>query len=102
MTSSPTRRGWLYGGVALVAAGAGVGGAWWTQRRGAEGGGAKLDVCMQTRGWSRDRETGKTVGRHIVVPVVIEMRKVAGAWKFDRYYKGTGDCAGVQVREVRW
>jgi len=53
MTSSPTRRGWLYGGVALVAAGAGVGGAWWTQRRGAEGGGAKLDAAFWAQRFDR-------------------------------------------------
>lgn len=34
MTSSVTRRGWLYGGVAAVAAAAGIGGAWWKHRLG--------------------------------------------------------------------
>ncbi|MDQ0587604.1 TlpA family protein disulfide reductase [Variovorax paradoxus] len=32
MTSSPTRRGLLYGGVAVAAAAAGLGGAWWRER----------------------------------------------------------------------
>lgn len=32
MTSSPTRRGLLYGGVAIAAAAAGLGGAWWRER----------------------------------------------------------------------
>jgi len=33
MTSSPTRRGLLYGGVAVAAAAAGLGGAWWREQR---------------------------------------------------------------------
>lgn len=38
MTSSPTRRGLLYGGVAVAAAAAGLGGAWWRERaRGPKG-----------------------------------------------------------------
>jgi thiol-disulfide isomerase/thioredoxin len=37
MTTSPTRRALLFGGVALVAAAAGAGGAWWS-RRGAQSG----------------------------------------------------------------
>ena len=32
MTSTPTRRGMLYAGVAAVAAAAGVAGAWWRER----------------------------------------------------------------------
>ena len=35
MTSSPTRRGLLYGGVAVAAAAAGLGGAWWREQRNA-------------------------------------------------------------------
>ncbi|MDM0024717.1 TlpA family protein disulfide reductase [Variovorax saccharolyticus] len=47
MTSSPTRRGWLYGSVAAVAAAAGIGGAWWKQQRPGGGGSAeKLDSAF--------------------------------------------------------
>ena len=63
---------------------------------------AKLNLCLQTQGWSRDRKTGKPVGRRTVEPMVFEMRKVGGAWKFDRYYTGTADCGGVTVRGVQW
>lgn len=63
---------------------------------------ALLNICLQTKGWSRDRKTGKPIGRRTVAPIVFEMRKVPGAWKFDRYYAGTADCAGVEVRGVRW
>lgn len=37
MTTTVSRRGWLYGGVAVVAAGAGMGGAWWNRQRSAGG-----------------------------------------------------------------
>jgi len=60
MISSPTRRGWLYGGVALVAAAAGVGGAWWTQRRAAKGGGEKLDAAFWAQRFERP-EGGEVV-----------------------------------------
>jgi thiol-disulfide isomerase/thioredoxin len=42
MTSTPTRRGVLYGGVAALAVAAGLGGAWWRERGGSAGGGEKL------------------------------------------------------------
>lgn len=38
MTSRPTRRAWLYGGVAALAAASGLGGALWQRRSGAAGG----------------------------------------------------------------
>ena len=47
MSSSPTRRAWLYGGVAAVAAAAGIGGSWWKQQRPGGGGNAeKLDAAF--------------------------------------------------------
>lgn len=45
MTSSPTRRAWLYGGVAAVAAVAGLGGALW-HRGGGAAGGEQLDAAF--------------------------------------------------------
>jgi hypothetical protein len=63
---------------------------------------ARLDLCLQTQGWSRDRKTGRPVGRRTVDPIVFEMHKVGGVWKFDSYYPGTADCGGVTVRGVRW
>jgi hypothetical protein len=62
---------------------------------------AKLNICLQNQGWSIDPKTSKTVNRRKVSPAVFEMRKVKGAWKFDRYYSGTADCAGVKVRGVQ-
>jgi len=52
MTSSPTRRRLLYGGVAVAAAVAGLGGAWWRER----GSGAKgeaLDAAFWTQRFER-------------------------------------------------
>ncbi|GER13113.1 TlpA family protein disulfide reductase [Variovorax boronicumulans] len=49
MTSTPTRRGMLYAGVAAVAAAAGIAGAWWRERNDsgvAATGGEKLDAAM--------------------------------------------------------
>ncbi|HET6166187.1 MAG TPA: hypothetical protein VFE07_05120 [Marmoricola sp.] len=63
---------------------------------------AAISGCLLNRGWSVDRKTGKPVRKREVVAAVFEMRKVAGTWKFDRYYAGTADCAGVRVRGVRW
>jgi len=45
MISSPARRGLLYGGVAAIAAAAGIGGAWWKHRAG-EGSGDTLDAAF--------------------------------------------------------
>jgi hypothetical protein len=66
------------------------------------GGVAKVNTCFLFSGWSVDPRTGKVVGKRDVSPAVIVMRKVGGAWKFDDYYDGTGDCHGVRVDEVRW
>ncbi|HEX2895513.1 MAG TPA: hypothetical protein VHO29_16040 [Marmoricola sp.] len=63
---------------------------------------AKLSACLQNKGWSTDRKTGKKVNQRKVSPVVFEMRKVAGSWKFNSYYAGTADCGGVRVQGVRW
>ena len=52
MTSSATRRGLLYGGVALIAAAAGVGGAYW-QKRGSAGGGERLDEAFWSQRFER-------------------------------------------------
>ena len=52
MSSSPTRRRLLYGGVAVAAAAAGLGGAWWRER----GSGAKgeaLDAAFWTQRFER-------------------------------------------------
>jgi hypothetical protein len=63
---------------------------------------AKVSTCFLLRGWSLYPKTQKQVRKRAVVPAVFEMRKVAGTWKLDNYYSGTADCAGVDVREVRW
>jgi hypothetical protein len=63
---------------------------------------ATLNVCLQNKGWSVDPKTGKTVNKRKVSAAVFELRKVGGAWKFDRYYAGTADCAGVTVQGVQW
>jgi thiol-disulfide isomerase/thioredoxin len=52
MTSSPTRRGLLYGGVAVIAAVAGIGGAWW-RRLGSSGGGERLDDAFWSQRFER-------------------------------------------------
>ncbi|MET3495732.1 TlpA family protein disulfide reductase [Variovorax boronicumulans] len=55
MTSSPTRRGMLFGGVAAVAAAAGAGGAWWRERSegGSAAGGEKLDASFWAQKFER-------------------------------------------------
>lgn len=54
MTTTVSRRGWLYGGVAALAAGAGLGGAWWNQHRaGNAGSGDRLDAAFWTRRFDR-------------------------------------------------
>jgi hypothetical protein len=57
---------------------------------------------MLISGWSVHPGTGKTVDRRKVTPVLFEMRKVAGKWKFDALYSGAGDCASVKITEVHW
>ncbi|MDQ0015815.1 thiol-disulfide isomerase/thioredoxin [Variovorax boronicumulans] len=55
MTSSPTRRGMLYGGVAAVAAAAGVGGAWWREHSAGSNaaGGEQLDASFWAQKFER-------------------------------------------------
>jgi len=53
MTSSPTRRGMLYGGVAAAAAAAGLGGAWWKRRGGSRAGGESLDAAFWAQSFER-------------------------------------------------
>ncbi|MFM9922284.1 TlpA disulfide reductase family protein [Variovorax sp. H27-G14] len=52
MTSSPTRRGMLYAGVAAAAAAAGLGRAWWTERSNAAGG-EVLDAAFWAQSFER-------------------------------------------------
>lgn len=52
MTSSPTRRGMLYAGVAAAAAAAGLGGAWWKER-GSGAGGEMLDATFWAQSFER-------------------------------------------------
>ncbi|VTU14113.1 Thiol-disulfide oxidoreductase ResA [Variovorax sp. SRS16] len=52
MTSSPTRRGLIYGGVAAIAAAAGLGGALWRHDAGASGG-EKLGADFWSRRFDR-------------------------------------------------
>jgi hypothetical protein len=63
---------------------------------------ATLSLCMLNSGWSVDRKTRKPVGKHKVGPVVFEMVRASGRWKFDNGFLGTGDCQGVEVQEVKW
>jgi len=54
MTSSPTRRGMLYAGVAAAAAAAGLGGAWWKERGSSSaGGGEQLDAAFWGQSFER-------------------------------------------------
>jgi len=52
MTSSPTRRGLLYGGVAVIAAAAGIGGAYW-RTRSSQGAGERLDDAFWSQRFDR-------------------------------------------------
>ncbi|KQU87002.1 redoxin [Variovorax sp. Root318D1] len=52
MSSSPTRRRLLYGGVAVAAAAAGLGGAWWRER-GSGTKGEALDAAFWTQRFER-------------------------------------------------
>ena len=54
MTSSPTRRGMLYAGVAAAAAAAGLGGAWWKERSSSgAAGGEMLDAAFWAQSFER-------------------------------------------------
>lgn len=55
MTSSPTRRGMLYAGVAVAATAAGIGGAWWKERGSSSvaAGGETLDAAFWAQSFER-------------------------------------------------
>lgn len=53
MTSSPTRRGMLFGGVAAAAAVAGAGGAWWKGQSANAASGEKLDAGFWGKSFER-------------------------------------------------
>lgn len=63
---------------------------------------ARLNLCFKTSGWSVNRKTSKAVGKPTIEPIIFEMRKVAGSWKYDKGALGTGDCGGVKVVETTW
>jgi hypothetical protein len=68
-------------------------------------GSATVSTCMLSTGWSVDAKTGKTVGGpkvRSVKPILVNMKKSAGRWKVDAVLLGTGDCASVAIKEVRW
>ncbi|RNM14968.1 hypothetical protein [Nocardioides pocheonensis] len=68
-------------------------------------GSATVSTCMLSTGWSVDAKTGKTVGgrkARSVKPILVDLKKVAGTWKVDAILLGTGDCASVTIKEVRW
>lgn len=68
-------------------------------------GSATVSTCMLSTGWSVDPKTGKTVGgrkARSVKPILVDLKKVAGKWKVDAILLGTGDCASVTMKEVRW
>ncbi|WP_218510212.1 TlpA disulfide reductase family protein [Variovorax sp. dw_308] len=49
----PGRRGWLFGGVALLAAAAGAGGAWWKGRPGTSDANEPMDAAFWARRFER-------------------------------------------------
>ena len=55
MSSASTRRGLLYGAVAVIAAAAGIGGAWWRSRGlpGWQPGGERLDDAFWSQRFDR-------------------------------------------------
>jgi len=63
---------------------------------------ATISTCMKTEGWSLDAKTHKRWEKPKVSPILIDMRRVGGQWKFDNTAFGTGDCSGVKITEVRW
>jgi hypothetical protein len=63
---------------------------------------ARLNTCYMTYGWAVARKTGKPVEKRKVEPILLEMRRVAGQWKFEYGQQGTGDCSGVRIQEVTW
>jgi thiol-disulfide isomerase/thioredoxin len=52
-SSQPSRRAWLYGAAAVLAAGAGAGAAWWKQRPGGPAGGEALGATFWDKRFER-------------------------------------------------
>jgi hypothetical protein len=65
MTSSPTRRRLLYGGVAVAAAAAGLGGAWWRER-GSGTKGEVLDAAFWDQRFDRRPHRQVAHGGHLL------------------------------------
>ncbi|AMM24083.1 TlpA family protein disulfide reductase [Variovorax sp. PAMC 28711] len=53
MTDTVSRRRWLYGGVAMVAVGAGLGGAWWREHQTHSAAGERMDDAFWSRTFTR-------------------------------------------------
>jgi thiol-disulfide isomerase/thioredoxin len=53
MTQTVNRRRWLYGGVAVAAAGAGLGGAWWREHQVDETSGEQIDAAFWAHTFTR-------------------------------------------------
>ncbi len=53
MTQTVNRRRWLYGGVAVAAVGAGLGGAWWRERQTASASGEQIDAAFWANTFTR-------------------------------------------------
>jgi hypothetical protein len=67
-----------------------------------KGGVARLNTCYLTYGWAVDRKTRKPAEKRKVEPIVLELRRVGGKWKYDYGQQGTGDCQGVRITGVKW
>ncbi len=53
MKETVSRRGWLYSGVAVVAVGAGLGGAWWREHKTPGAAGERMDEAFWSRTFTR-------------------------------------------------
>lgn len=62
---------------------------------------ATISACALAKGWSLGK-SGKPVNAREVKAYVFQMKKVGGRWLLDDLYSGTGDCAGVRVKGVKW
>jgi hypothetical protein len=66
---------------------------------------ATVSTCLVTVGWSVHRKTGKPVYKpkeRRVGSVLFHLVRSRGHWKVDGIVFGTGDCASVRIKEVRW
>lgn len=59
-------------------------------------------TCMWTKGWGQDPKTGEPAAERLIAPIRIDMEKAKGTWKVANLYTSTADCAGVEVRGVKW